>query len=110
MIKKIFTLCFCLLSFSCFAITANASCGQSVPLGHPAFCESFRSVAYCQCMEMGGLGSDACSNMTILAQAMRDTFGSIEGGCAFQEDNLPPSDKTDAGTCTAKWNFYNTYC
>jgi hypothetical protein len=105
MIKKIFSLYFCMLGLTLFAATANA-CDQAPPPGHPAFCSAFKQIAKCQCDSNGGLG-DACNDMNILYNGMRDTFGSLEAACAYQ---TMFSDGTDQGTCINDWNYYRSYC
>jgi hypothetical protein len=104
--RKIITLFLCMLSFTCFAAPKNnshsqasfSSCPQAVATTDSTFCGSFKSVAYCHCME--GIGSpDACSDMNEVYQFMIDYYTTLENACHNQTD-------VDYQTCVDDWNCY----
>lgn len=92
MIKIIALCCWLLAPFS------FAACLPSTPSTSASFCESFKSVAECHCME-SGLPYAMCSDMNELYVSMIAMFHSIERACEFQQD-------TSKQDCMDDWQCY----
>jgi hypothetical protein len=100
--KKSALLLLSMISFSCFAATANktqaTNCPQALPTDDLNFCSSFKEAATCHCTSMG-LPAGLCQDMQNLNARMISMFGSLERACAFQKD-------TSKQTCIDDWNCY----
>lgn len=116
--KKVSALLMSLISISCFALPAESpqthsnqtnmnmsDCGHAVPLSDPAFCNSFKSVAYCHCTVDHGMPPTACNDMNRLYQIMTTTYGSLWNACSPKVQH-----ETSQQECVDDWNFYNSYC
>lgn len=114
--KKLIVLLISLISISCYAapndfpllnnktiITAN--CEKALPISNPAFCSSFKSVAYCHCAVEHGMPPTACNDMKRIYQIMVATYGSLWNACS-------PKVQKDVSQqeCYDDWTFYNSHC
>lgn len=96
MIRLFATLLTGLLSIPSFALTL--SCPQAVPTNNPAFCQSFKQVAECHCVE-AGLPKGMCNNMKTIYQRMIGIYGTVERACKNQHD-------TSTQNCIDDWKCY----
>lgn len=82
------------ISFSSFALT----CPQALPTNAGGFCQSFKQVAECHCVE-AGLPRGMCNNMKTIYSRMIGIYGSVQRACAFQKD-------TSTQNCIDDWTCY----
>ena len=116
--KKLFFILLSLLSLTSFTHAANqlsndshsinnalfSNCPQAKPLTDPAFCASFKSVAYCHCTEHG-MAPAACNDMKRIYDAMMLMYHTLEKACSRQVQQ-----DTDPQTCINDWNYYHSHC
>lgn len=99
---------FLLLIFSVpsFAIAplAPEECPLAPPTSDPAFCESFKSIAFCHC-KIDSPNKSICGSVKKIYDVMLATFHTQERACKYQADNGSEKRATSQ-ECMADWDCY----
>lgn len=104
--KKILTLIFLTLSFSCFASTSPMlACAKSPSTTSPEFCKQFKAIASCHCQADGHLPASLCSDVSKIYDRMIAAFRTQDAACHWQEKNGSP-ERTSYDQCMKDWDCY----
>jgi hypothetical protein len=76
----------------------NYACERALPVDHPQFCLSFKSVASCHCTT-SGLPYGMCQDVHMLYNRMIAVFKTLEKACQYQQHTSPQD-------CMNNWNCY----
>jgi len=107
MLKRILVLIICSFNFSAFALSSaqltTSNCAQALPANNPGFCSSFKSIAFCHCIE-ARLPPGMCQDVTAIYNRMLALFThSLQKACQYAAQQHP---ETSAQMCMDDWNCY----